>query len=49
LWQVSGRCEVGFEDWVNMDIWYMNNQSLATDLWLLVKTPLSVLSRRGAY
>ena len=49
LWQVSGRCEVGFEDWVRMDLWYLEHQSLRTDLKLLVKTPLSVLSRRGAY
>lgn len=49
LWQVSGRCEIGFDDWVRMDIWYVNNQNLATDLSLLAKTPLSVLSRRGAY
>jgi lipopolysaccharide/colanic/teichoic acid biosynthesis glycosyltransferase len=49
LWQVSGRCEIGFDDWVRMDIWYLNNQNLATDLDLLVKTPMSALSRRGAY
>jgi lipopolysaccharide/colanic/teichoic acid biosynthesis glycosyltransferase len=49
LWQVSGRCEIGFDDWVRMDIWYLNNQNLATDLTLLAKTPMSVLSRRGAY
>jgi lipopolysaccharide/colanic/teichoic acid biosynthesis glycosyltransferase len=49
LWQVSGRSDVGFEDWVRMDLWYTRHQSLATDLKLLVKTPLSVLSCRGAY
>ena len=49
LWQVSGRCEIGFEDWVRMDIWYLRNQNLLNDLKLLWKTPMSVLSRRGAY
>ena len=49
LWQVSGRSEIGFQDWVRMDLWYIEHQNLATDLWLLLKTPLSVLSRRGAY
>lgn len=49
LWQISGRCEVGFEDWVRMDLWYAENQNLLTDLNLLVRTPMSVLSRRGAY
>ena len=49
LWQVSGRSDVGFEDWVRMDIWYVKNQGLRTDLILLAKTPLAVLSCRGAY
>jgi lipopolysaccharide/colanic/teichoic acid biosynthesis glycosyltransferase len=49
LWQISGRCEIGFDQWVRMDIWYANNQSLWTDLKLLVRTPLSVISCRGAY
>jgi lipopolysaccharide/colanic/teichoic acid biosynthesis glycosyltransferase len=49
LWQISGRCEIGFDQWVRMDIWYANNQNLWTDLKLLVRTPLSVISCRGAY
>lgn len=49
LWQVSGRSEVGFEDWVQMDLWYADHQSLWTDLVLLFRTPYSVLSRKGAY
>jgi lipopolysaccharide/colanic/teichoic acid biosynthesis glycosyltransferase len=49
LWQISGRSEIGFEKWVEMDLWYLTHQSLWTDLRLLVKTPLTVLSRRGAY
>jgi lipopolysaccharide/colanic/teichoic acid biosynthesis glycosyltransferase len=49
LWQVSGRSEIGFEDWVRMDLWYVENQNLPTDLKLLLRTPLSVLSRRGAW
>ncbi|MBX3413307.1 MAG: sugar transferase [Pirellulales bacterium] len=49
LWQVSGRCEIGFEDWVRMDLWYLRHQNVKTDVKLLVKTPMSVLSRRGAY
>lgn len=49
LWQVSGRCEVGFEDWVRMDIWYGRHQSFWTDVKLLIKTPLKILTGRGAY
>ncbi len=49
LWQVSGRSEIGFVDWVRMDLWYVKNQGLWTDFLLLVKTPAAVLARRGAY
>ena len=49
LWQVSGRSDISFEQWVKMDIWYVENQTFLTDLRLLLQTPWSVLSRRGAY
>ena len=49
LWQVSGRSEIGFDEWVRLDIWYLRNQCLWTDLKLLARTPLSVVSCRGAY
>ncbi|NQT15714.1 MAG: sugar transferase, partial [Planctomycetes bacterium] len=49
LWQVSGRSEIGFEEWVRMDLWYVKHQNLLVDLKLLVKTPWSVLNGRGAY
>jgi len=49
LWQVSGRSEIGFDQWARMDLWYLRHQSLRTDLSLLVKTPWTVLTGRGAY
>ncbi len=49
LWQVSGRSDVGFEEWTRMDLWYVRNQSLTVDLELLWRTPGSVLGGRGAY
>jgi lipopolysaccharide/colanic/teichoic acid biosynthesis glycosyltransferase len=49
LWQVSGRAELDFDQQVNLDVTYVRNQSLWSDLLLLIRTPLSVLSRRGAY
>lgn len=49
LWQVSGRSEIGFTDWTRMDLWYVRNQSLWTDLKLLVRTPLAVVLGHGAY
>ncbi len=49
LWQVSGRSEIGFEEWSRMDLWYVRNQSLRTDLELLLRTPMKVLGCKGAY
>jgi lipopolysaccharide/colanic/teichoic acid biosynthesis glycosyltransferase len=49
LWQVSGRSDVSFEDWVRMDLWYVRSQGLWTDCKLLLRTPWSVLGCRGAY
>lgn len=49
LWQVSGRSEIGFEDWVRMDLWYARHQNLWVDLRLLAKTPWAVLRGHGAY
>jgi lipopolysaccharide/colanic/teichoic acid biosynthesis glycosyltransferase len=47
-WQVSGRCEVGFDDCVRMDLAYIANWSLSGDLIILAKTIPAVLRRRGA-
>lgn len=49
IWQVSGRSELDFETWVQMDIEYIENWSLWLDLKLLAKTIPAVLSRQGAY
>jgi lipopolysaccharide/colanic/teichoic acid biosynthesis glycosyltransferase len=49
LWQVSGRSEIGFEDWIRMDLWYVKHQSFWVDLKLIALTPYTVLTCRGAY
>lgn len=49
IWQVSGRSDVPFEDWVRMDIEYIRTRSFWLDLKLLVLTLPAVLSGRGAY
>lgn len=48
-WQIQGRQEVGYENRVAMDLFYVQNWSLALDLKILVKTPLRVLRGAGAY
>ena len=49
LWQISGRNEIDFENWVRMDLWYVRHQTVWTDLALLFRTPVSVITCRGAY
>jgi len=49
LWQVSGRSELPFEKQVELDIAYINMQSLWLDIKLLLRTVPAVLSGRGAY
>ena len=48
LWQVSGRNQVDFHDWVKLDLEYIDNWSLWLDLKILLKTIPAVLSGKGA-
>lgn len=49
FWQVNGRSEIPFAQQVEMDIDYIHQRSLWTDLKLLFKTVPAVLFGRGAY
>jgi len=48
LWQVSGRNHVDFQDWVKLDLEYIDNWSLWLDLKILLKTIPAVFSGKGA-
>ncbi len=48
LWQVSGRSDVSFDDWVDMDLAYIDTWSLAQDVRILIKTFQVVVQGRGA-
>jgi lipopolysaccharide/colanic/teichoic acid biosynthesis glycosyltransferase len=48
-WQIGGRSELDHVKMVELDIDYARNWSLRKDLLILLKTPLVVLLRRGAY
>jgi exopolysaccharide biosynthesis polyprenyl glycosylphosphotransferase len=48
MWQVSGRSDTTFEDYTRLDLYYVDNWSLATDLAILAKTIPVVLFRQGA-
>lgn len=45
--QVNGRNTVGWDERLEMDVWYVDHRSLALDLRILVKTVANVLRRRG--
>ena len=48
LWQVSGRSEVDFDRWMELDLKYIDTWSPMLDLKILLKTVPAVLSGRGA-
>ena len=48
-WQINGRSDVGAEAAVRMDLFYIENWSVALDLYILLKTFGALLLRRGAY
>jgi lipopolysaccharide/colanic/teichoic acid biosynthesis glycosyltransferase len=48
LWQISGRHRTSMEERISLDMYYIDNWSLGLDLYILIKTPLVVLSMAGA-
>jgi exopolysaccharide biosynthesis polyprenyl glycosylphosphotransferase len=49
LWQVSGRSDLSWEESIRLDLYYVENWSLAADLTILWKTVGAVVGSRGAY
>jgi exopolysaccharide biosynthesis polyprenyl glycosylphosphotransferase len=49
LWQVAGRSDLTFDDLVRLDFYYIENWSIWLDVSILIRTPLAVLRRKGAY
>jgi lipopolysaccharide/colanic/teichoic acid biosynthesis glycosyltransferase len=48
LWQVNGRNKISdFDDWINMDLYYIDNWSLWLDLKILVRTAKVVITGTG--
>ena len=48
VWQVSGRNQISFEEWMYLDMQYIDHWSLAQDFQLILKTVPVVLTGRGA-
>lgn len=49
IWQVSGRNQIPFSERLQMDTKYTQEQNIVQDIKILLKTPYTVLTRKGAY
>ncbi|HET8583780.1 MAG TPA: sugar transferase [Jatrophihabitans sp.] len=49
LWQISGRSDLSWDEAVRLDLYYVENWSLALDLAIIARTIWAVLRSRGAY
>ena len=47
-WQCSGRSNIMFDEWVELDLKYIRDRSISTDAKILVRTVGAVLRRDGA-
>lgn len=48
-WQVQGRSDLSYEEWVALDLKYIDDMCFTTDLRLILATPGAVLGGKGAY
>ena len=46
LWQVGGRSNASYDTRVSMDVWYVENAGLRTDLTILLQTAMSFVTGR---
>ena len=49
LWQVSGRSELSWAETVRLDLYYVDNWSMMSDLVIMAKTVKAVVASSGAY
>ena len=47
-WQVSGRSEINFDKRIEMDADYVKRRSVIYDLYIIAKTPIAMISGKGA-
>ncbi len=48
-WQCCGRNDIPFDEWMELDLKYLEEASFITDLKIILKTVRSVFSQNGAY
>lgn len=49
LWQISGRSELSYEQWIVLDLYYIHRRNVFLDFLILLQTIPAVLSAHGAY
>lgn len=49
LWQVSGRSSLSWSEAVRLDLYYVDNWSMITDVAIIAKTLKAIVGREGAY
>ena len=49
FWQIMGRSDLSFQEWMDLDHRYLQEMSLATDMKILLRTPWAVVKSNGAY
>ncbi len=49
LWQVSGRADIPYEEWIKLDLYYIEHRSFWLDFWIMLKTVPAVIFGKGAY
>ena len=47
-WQCSGRSGINFDEWMNLDMKYIRERGVITDLKIILKTVPAVINREGA-
>ena len=48
-WQISGRSNLSFEEWMRLDLQYIEEQGFLTDMRIIFRTVGVVLRGEGAY
>lgn len=48
FWQVSGRSEINFDKRIQMDAEYAEKRSICYDIWIIAKTPMAMITGKGA-
>jgi len=48
-WQVMGRSDLSFQEWIDLDMRYIEEMSFWVDLKIMLLTPTAVLKGKGAY